>query len=101
MYAITKHDAVKPQKASSAPDVDISPVVNGLYFVRCTCLSMSKSQKSFIIHPADLAARAPIENKEALYKVSIEGVAAIESPQKQGNSKSIVPICLSILIKRK
>ena len=54
--------AIKPAKKPPAYFGDSSPVVRGLAFVLSTCLSMSLSAKSLMMHPADLQDSAPREN---------------------------------------
>lgn len=63
--------AISPVKKTPAYVSESSPVVNGLALVLSTCLSISRSKKSFIIHPADLVARAPTVNKLIIYNEGI------------------------------
>ena len=57
-----KFIAIKPLRKTPAYFGLNSPVVNGLALVLSTCLSISRSAKSLIIHPADLQPNAPSEN---------------------------------------
>ena len=66
---------ISPARNKPACDGESSPVVNGLAFVRSTCLSISLSQKSLIIQPADLQDKAPTVNKET---VAIDGIMVVE-----------------------
>ena len=89
-----KLTVIKPPRKRPAYFGESSPVVNGLAFVRSTCLSISLSVKSLIIHPADLQLNAPIENRA---KVLTDGTIVGDPramPQKHGKSNKCVPIYL-------
>lgn len=58
---------IKAAKNVPAYVEDNSPVVNGLAFVLSTCLSISLSAKSLIIHPALLQLKAPTVNKPTVH----------------------------------
>lgn len=58
--------AINPVKNAPAYFGEISPVVSGLAFVLSTCLSISLSAKSLIMHPADLQLRAPKVNNDMI-----------------------------------
>ena len=67
-----KLNAIRPARNVPAWAGESSPVVKGRALVRSTCLSMSRSVKSFIIQPADLQESAPNENKPTVHKFGIK-----------------------------
>ena len=50
--------------------IEIVPVARGLKAVRATFLSISRSQRSFITHPAERIIIAPTKNKPISLAVS-------------------------------
>ena len=60
---------------------DSSPVVRGLAFVRSTCLSMSRSQKSLIMHPAERQESAPTVKRDVYQSDGGKAGAAKARPQ--------------------
>lgn len=58
-----KFTAMSPLRNSPAYVVESSPVVRGLALVLSTCLSMSLSAKSLMMHPAERQPSAPIEKR--------------------------------------
>lgn len=60
---------------------DSSPVVSGLAFVRSTCLSISRSAKSFITQPALRADNAPNVNSPTVHKLGSRVGELSASPQ--------------------
>lgn len=72
---------IKPAKKSPACLGESSPVVSGLAFVLSTCLSISRSVKSFIIQPADLAVSAPNVNNPTVHGFGMIVVDPSARPQ--------------------
>jgi hypothetical protein len=70
-----------PPKKVPAYNGDSSPVVKGLAFVLSTCLSMSRSAKSFMMQPALRAVSAPTVNKLTVHKLGIMVGELRASPQ--------------------
>ena len=86
-----KFIAISPDKNTLDYVGVSSPVVRGLAFVLSTCLSISLSAKSLMMHPADRQPSAPTLNKAA---VLIEGTnpgVPIMIPQKHGSTNKWVP----------
>ena len=57
---------ISPARNPPAYFGDNSPVVRGLALVLSTCLSISLSAKSFMMHPADRHESAPKENNPTI-----------------------------------
>ncbi len=70
---------ISPAKKVPACNGESSPVVRGLAFVLSTCLSISLSEKSLIIHPALLALNAPTVKRPTVH---IEGTSVGELSAK-------------------
>lgn len=60
---------------------DNSPVVSGLALVLSTCLSISLSAKSLIMHPADLVVRAPTVKSDSIFKLGMRVGEPSAKPQ--------------------
>ena len=71
----------RPPKKVPAYNGESSPVVKGLAFFLSTCLSMSRSAKSFMIQPALRAVSAPTVNKPTVHKLGIMVGELKASPQ--------------------
>ena len=87
-----KFMAINPAKKPPACFGDSSPVVKGLALVLSTCLSISLSAKSLIMHPADLQLKAPRENRAIIDGEGIKPGDPKANPQKHGKSNKCVPI---------
>ena len=68
---IEKFRAIRPERKAPACIGESSPVVKGLALVLSTCLSMSLSVKSLIIHPALRHDRAPTVKRPRVYILGI------------------------------
>lgn len=68
---IEKFIPISPARNAPACFGDISPVVSGLAFVLSTCLSISLSAKSLMIHPALRQLNAPTVNKPIVHNDGI------------------------------
>ena len=71
LNSIEKLNAINPDRKAPACFVLSSPVVKGLALVRATCLSMSRSVKSLMMHPADLQPMAPAVKRAIVFKGGI------------------------------
>jgi hypothetical protein len=68
-----------------------SPVVRGLAFVLSTCLSISLSAKSLMMHPADRHPSAPTLKRAAVLMDGTNPGVPIMIPQKHGSTNKCVP----------
>ena len=68
-----------------------SPVVRGLAFVLSTCLSISRSAKSLMMHPADRHPNAPTLKRAAVLMDGTNPGVPIMIPQKHGSTNKCVP----------
>ena len=80
-----------------AERTEIVAAARGLIAVLATCLSISRSQRSFIIQPAERIIMAPPKNQLISLAVSIISLGCAKIAHQPGSNNNHQPIGLSSL----